>query len=96
VIYFTKEAGKRLHIPRMDSDRTRLPIVEVTAPDGGKSLWVAAVPSEKAVAAVKAIIPSSHVARLTEHRFSPSRKSDELGAGEVRRISITVAICDEF
>ena len=41
-------------------DRARLadgiPIVEVTAPDGSKSLWVAAVARDNAVAAVPAQI----------------------------------------
>ena len=72
----------------MDSVPTRWPIVEVTAPDGGKSLWVAAVHPDNAVAAVKASFPWNYVARLTIHRFAPSRKSVELRPGEVRRLRL--------
>jgi hypothetical protein len=37
----------------MPNVRTKIPIVEVIAPDGQKSLWVAAVAKGNAVAAVK-------------------------------------------
>ena len=72
----------------MDGIYTGWPIIEVTAPDGGRSLWVAAVHPENAVAAVKALVPWNYVARLTIHRFAPSRKSDELRAGQVRRLRL--------
>jgi hypothetical protein len=65
-----------------------IPIVLVTAPDGRKSLWLAAVAPDDAVAAVAKIIPANHVATLTRHRLTPSRKSDELRPGEVRRVKL--------
>jgi len=37
----------------MSNVRTGMPLVEVTAPDGQKSLWVAVVAEANAVAAVK-------------------------------------------
>ena len=65
-----------------------MPVVQVTAPDGRKSLWVAAVARDKAVAAVVAVIPANHVATLTRHRLTLNRRSDELWPGEVRRIKL--------
>ena len=65
-----------------------IPIVLVTSPDGHKSLWLAAVARDHAVAAVTKIIPANHVATLTRHRLTPSRKSDELRPGEVRRVRL--------
>lgn len=65
-----------------------IPIVVVTAPDGRKSLWLAAVARDNAVAAVAKIIPANHVATLTRQRLTPSRKSDELRPGEVRRVKL--------
>jgi hypothetical protein len=65
-----------------------MPIVEVTAPDGRKSLWVAAVARDKAVAAVAEVIPANHVATLTRHQLTLSRRSDEFRPGEVRRIKL--------
>jgi len=68
--------------------RTKIPVVEVIAPDGRKSLWVAAVTMAKAVAAVKEVIPPNHVAILTKQRLTIGRKSVELRRGEVRRIGL--------
>jgi hypothetical protein len=68
--------------------RTKIPVVEVIAPDGRKSLWVAAVAMAKAVAAVKEVIPSSYVATLTKQRLTITRKSEVLRRGEVRRIEL--------
>ena len=65
-----------------------IPIVLVTAPDGSKSLWLAAVARDNAVAAVAKIIPANHVATLTRHRLTLSRKWDELRPGEVRRVKL--------
>ncbi len=73
-------------------DRARLaggiPIVEVTAPDGSKSLWVAAVARDNAVAAVAEAIPANHFARLSRHRLTLNRRSASLRPGEVRRIKL--------
>ena len=68
--------------------RTKIPVVEVIAPDGRKSLWIAVVAMTKAVAAVKEVIPPNHVAVLTKQRLTISRKSVELRRGEVRRIGL--------
>jgi hypothetical protein len=68
--------------------RTKIPVVEVIAPDGRKSLWVAAVAKANAVAAVKEIIPPNYVAILTKQRLTITRKSVVLRRGEVRRITL--------
>jgi hypothetical protein len=68
--------------------RAGIPIVAVTAPDGRKSLWAAAVAPDKAVAAVAEVISQNHVATLTTHRLTVSRRSEELRPGEVRRIKL--------
>ncbi len=72
----------------MPNVRTKIPIVEVIAPDGQKSLWVAAVAKANAVAAVKQIIPPNYAAALSERRLTLTRKSDVLRRGEVRRIKL--------
>jgi hypothetical protein len=61
-------------------------MVEVTAPDGRKSLWVAAVAKANAVAAVKQVIPTSYVVALSQRRLTLTRKSQVLRRGDVRRI----------
>jgi hypothetical protein len=72
----------------MPNVRTKIPIVEVIAPDGQKSLWVAAVAKANAVAAVKQVIPTNYVAVLSQRRLTLTRKSDMLRRGEVRRIAL--------
>jgi hypothetical protein len=72
----------------MPNVRTKIPIVEVIAPDGQKSLWVAAVAKANAVAAVKQVIPTNYVAVLSERRLTLTRKSEVLRPGEVRRIKL--------
>jgi hypothetical protein len=72
----------------MPNVRTKIPIVEVTALDGQKSLWVAAVAKANAVAAVKQVIPTNYVAVLSERRLTLTRKPDVLRRGEVRRIKL--------
>jgi hypothetical protein len=72
----------------MPNVRTKIPIVEVIAPDGQKSLWVAAVAKANAVAAVKRVIPTNYVAVLSERRLTLTRKSEVLRRGEVRRIKL--------
>jgi hypothetical protein len=49
---------------------TGIPLVEVTAPDGSKSLWVAAVSHEAALGAVKQVIPPDYVAALLRQRLT--------------------------
>jgi hypothetical protein len=63
-------------------------MVEVIAPDGRKSLWVAAVAMAKAVAAVKEVIPPNYVATLTKRQLTITRKSEVLRRGEVRRVTL--------
>jgi hypothetical protein len=68
--------------------RTKIPVVEVIAPDGHKSLWVAAVAKANAVKAVKEVIPPNYVATLTKQRLTITRKSEVLRRGEVRRVEL--------
>ena len=68
--------------------RAKIPVVEVIAPDGRKSLWVAAVAMAKAVAAVKEVIPPNYVATLTKQRLTITRKAEVLQRGEVRRVTL--------
>jgi hypothetical protein len=75
-------------VPTMPNVRTKIPVVEVIAPDGQKSLWVAAVAKAKAVEAVKQVIPANHVAALSSRRLTLTRKSDVLRRGEVRRVKL--------
>jgi hypothetical protein len=63
-------------------------MVEVIAPDGRKSLWVAAVAKADAVAAVKQVIPANYVATLSQRRLTLTRKSQVLRRGEVRRVRL--------
>ena len=44
-------------------------MVEVTAPDGTKSLWAAAVAPSAAVEAVKKMITPDHIATLSSQRL---------------------------
>ena len=62
--------------------------MEVIATDGTKSLWVAAVAPENAVAAVALVIPANHVAILLGRRLSLNRKSVGLRPGEVGRVKL--------
>jgi hypothetical protein len=68
--------------------RTKVPLVEVTAPDGSKSLWAAAVARTRAVAAVEGVIPANHVAALSQRRLTLTRKSEGLRPGEVRKVKL--------
>ena len=72
----------------MPNVRTKIPVVEVIAPDGRKSLWVAAVAKANAVEAVKEVIPPNYVATLTNLRLTITRKSEVLRRGEVRKITL--------
>ena len=82
------EAKKASQIPKMERIRSDIPVVEVTAPDGSRSLWAAAVAPENAVPVVARLIPASHVATLSRRRLTLSRRSDELRPGEVRRVRL--------
>jgi hypothetical protein len=78
----------KAHISNMPNVRTKIPLVEVIAPDGQKSLWVAAVAKADAVDAVKQVIPTDHIVRLTQRRVTITRKSEVLQRGEVRRVKL--------
>jgi hypothetical protein len=75
-------------IPTMPNVRTKIPVVEVIAPDGQKSLWVAAVAKAKAVEAVKQVIPANYWVTLTKRRLTITRKSEILRPGEVRKVTL--------
>jgi hypothetical protein len=62
------------------------PTVEVSAPDGSKSLWLAALPYDEAVAAVRRLIPTDHVAELSVVRVHLDQKLLCLRRGEVRKL----------
>lgn len=62
--------------------RIAISTVEVVAPDGLKSHWVAALPHDAAVAAVRRVIPPGHTAELSIRRFVGER----LRPGDVREI----------
>jgi hypothetical protein len=69
--------------------RLLIPIVEVTAPDGTKSLWAAvSIPHKDAVAAVKDKIPANHAAELSMRRLPQGLKIDGARKGEVIRIEL--------
>jgi hypothetical protein len=72
----------------MPNVRTKIPVVEVIAPGGQKSLWVAAVAKAKAVEAVKQVIPANCGATLTKQRLTITRKSEILRPGEVRKVTL--------
>jgi hypothetical protein len=63
----------------------RVVIVEVTSPNGIKSLWAVARPHSEAVAAVRKVIPADHIAELSICRLLGSQKK-RVGPGEVRKI----------
>jgi hypothetical protein len=66
--------------------RLAKPAVEVVAPDGTKSLWVAALAHRDALAAVRKIIPPDHIAELSILRLRRSPKLEGLRPGEVRKV----------
>ena len=65
----------------------RVASVQVTSPDGTKSLWVVARPHSEAVAAVRTVIPPDHMAELSIRRLVVSQKKlDGLRPSEIRKI----------
>jgi hypothetical protein len=63
-----------------------MPMIEVTAPDGSKSLWAAAVAPGSAVDAVKKMIPPNHVAILSNRRLPIGPQTEDMRRGEVRKV----------
>jgi hypothetical protein len=67
--------------------RTAIPVVEVTAPDGTKSFWVAySIPHHEAVAAVTHHLPRAHTAELSVRRLPPGLKFNGARPGDVIRL----------
>ena len=71
--------------------RVAIPIVQVTAPDGAKSLWVVALPYQDAVEAIKKLVPSDHTAELALRRWRSSPRLARLQPGEVRKMEPTLS-----
>jgi hypothetical protein len=71
----------------MASVHIKIPVVEVTAPDGSKSLWAAAVPHDAALAAVQVVIPANQVATLSKLQLTLSPRYG-FRPGEVRRFKL--------
>jgi hypothetical protein len=64
--------------------RPLIPLVEVTAPNGTKSLLAAfSVSHRDAVATVKKVIPSTYAAELSNRRVPPRLKYDGAHPGDV-------------
>ena len=53
----------------------RVATVEVTSPDGTKSLWLVALPHSEAVAAVRMVISPDHIAELSSAVWLSAKKS---------------------
>jgi hypothetical protein len=62
------------------------PLVEVIAPDGSKSFWVAAVGQNVAVDAVRKFVPSDHIAKFSGQRLPIDPVLGEIRRGEVRKV----------
>jgi hypothetical protein len=74
------------HTSGMRNALTGMPMVEVTAPDGSKSVWAAAVAPSAAVRAVNKMIPPNHVARLLDQRLPISPQTEGMRRGDVRKV----------
>jgi hypothetical protein len=61
-------------------------IVEVTAPDGSRELWAAAVEHSKAVAAVQPLLPPGYVAKLSNQKHQRTSRTMGFRYGEVRKV----------
>ena len=72
----------------MRNVRTGMPMVEVTAPDGTKSLWAAAVAPSAAVEAVKKMITPDHLATLSSQRLPIGLQTEGMRRGQVRKIEL--------
>jgi hypothetical protein len=80
-----KRATRGAHIPTMPNVRTKIPVVEVIAPDGQKSLWVAAVAKGKGCGSCKTgnsseLLGHAHKATANDYPEvgnTPARRSAE-------------------
>jgi hypothetical protein len=67
--------------------RTAIPVVEVTAPDGTKTFWVAySIPHHEAVAAVKQRLPHEHAAELSVRRLPAGVRFNGARPGDVIKL----------
>jgi len=83
-----KIGSSRRILALMPNVLTGMPMVEVTAPDGTKSLWAAAVAPNAAVRAVEKMIPPNHVARLLDQRLPISPQTEGMRRGDVRKVEL--------
>jgi hypothetical protein len=64
--------------------RKKIPVVEVTAPDGTKSFWAAySITYDRAVAAVRAILPAKYTVELSLRRLPPGCRFVEARPGDI-------------
>jgi hypothetical protein len=75
-----------VHILRMGNVYVAMPVVEVTAPDGSRELWAAALPHDEAEAAVRRVIPEGYRAKLTNERLPVSPRMEGFSSGEIRKV----------
>jgi hypothetical protein len=71
-----------LHISRMPKTPSGIPLIEVIAPDGSKSLWAAAVGRKIAVK----IVQSDHIAKFSGHRLPVDPALAGIRRGDVRKV----------
>jgi hypothetical protein len=63
-----------------------IPLIEVIAPDGSKSLWAAAVGRKIAVKIVQKLVPSDHIAKFSGHRLPVDPALAGIRRGDVRKV----------
>ena len=66
--------------------RVAMPMVEVTAPDGSKELWAAAMSHAEAVAAVQKAVPPGFTAKSSNRRLPVGPRLEGFRHGEVRKV----------
>jgi hypothetical protein len=67
--------------------RVGMPTVEVVTPEGCKQLWAAALPHNKAVAAVQGAMPPGCITRPSNQRLPVGPLMEGFRYGEVRRVA---------
>jgi hypothetical protein len=63
-----------------------VPLVEVIAPDGSKSLWAAAFGQKIAVEVVQMFVPPDHIAKFSGQRLPVVPVLEGIRRGEVRKV----------
>jgi hypothetical protein len=67
--------------------RKKIPVVEVTDPDGTKSFWGAySIPYDQAVAAVRAVLPAKYTVELSLRRLPPGWRFDGALPGDIIKL----------